>query len=219
LLSADDAFVIGEPLTKPIAPASPAESSQKAKGFSRFAPVLALIVICWGLFAIDHFLLSGRLLHHGILPRHREGLIGILWAPFLHTSFSHLTANTLPLLILGGIICARSAGHFVGVSLAGIIIGGALTWVFARTAYHVGASGLIFCYFGYLGSLAWFRRSFGTLLLSLACIAAYGGILKGIVPTAGSVSWEGHLGGLIAGVVVAWLQAPKKTSADESSSS
>jgi len=89
-----------------------------------------------------------------------------------------------------------------------------LTWLIGRNAHHVGASGLIFCYFGYLGSLALFDRKFGILLLSLACVLGYGGILRGILPTNAAVSWEGHLSGLIAGVVLAWLVTKVKRSED-----
>ena len=157
------------------------------------------------MFVLNNVLLNGRLISHGIAPRHLGGIMGIIWAPFLHASFSHLAANTLPLLILGGILCLRSRAQFAMVTVLGTILGGALIWIFGRSEYHIGASGLIFCYFGYLASLAYFHRSFGTLLLSVACIIAYGGMLKGIVPTSAHVSWEAHLAGLVAGVAIAWL--------------
>jgi membrane associated rhomboid family serine protease len=85
-----------------------------------------------------------------------------------------------------------------------------LTWLIARNASHIGASGLIFCYFGYIASMAWFRRTFGTLCLSVVCVLGYGGILRGIFPTTTAVSWESHLAGLIAGVVLASLMAKLK---------
>jgi membrane associated rhomboid family serine protease len=173
----------------------------------RFTPVLVLTAICWLVFVINNLLLGGSLTHHGIVPRHFAGLPGILWAPFLHTSFQHLAANTVPLLILGGILCARGKNEFVSVTASGIVLGGLLTWLAARTANHVGASGLIFCYFGYIASSAWFNRSVGTLLLSLVCIVGYGGMLRGILPTSAAVSWEGHLAGLISGVALAWLNS------------
>jgi membrane associated rhomboid family serine protease len=111
----------------------------------------------------------------------------------------------VPLLIFGGVICARSKAEFWMIAIAGILMTGALTWLFARTASHIGASGLIFCFFGYIASLAWFRRTFGTLLLSAVCVLLYGGMLKGIVPTSTPISWESHVAGLVSGVVLAWL--------------
>ena len=175
--------------------------------FKRFIPIILLTTSCWLVFLINNVMWGGSFDCYGIAPRQVSGLPGIVFSPFLHGSYQHLTANTLPLLILGGIICGRSRGEFVVVTVTGILLGGGLTWLFARNACHIGASGLIFCYFGYLASLAWFNRTFGTLLLSVVCIVAYGGILRGIVPTAAGVSWESHLAGLAAGVAIAALMA------------
>jgi len=180
----------------------------------RFTPIIALTGICWLVFVVNNLMLDGRLLQYGIIPRHLSGLWGILWAPFLHGSSTHLAANTVPLLILGAILCARGRGEFIIVTMGGILLGGGLTWLFARSASHIGASGLIFCYFGYLASLAWFNRTFGTLLLSVVCILAYGGIVRGILPSTPGVSWESHLAGLISGVVLSGFTAKlKKTTA------
>jgi membrane associated rhomboid family serine protease len=173
--------------------------------FKRFTPILVLVGLCWLMFLINNVILRGSLNHFGITPRHLMSLPGILWAPFLHGSFNHLLANTIPLLVLGGILCARSQTEFATVATIGTLLGGGLTWLFARHATHIGASGLIFCFFGYLASLAYFRRTFGTLLLSAACILFYGGMLRGIVPTSTPVSWEGHVAGLVAGVALAGM--------------
>ena len=182
------------------------DSARQGSGLvSRFMPILAVGAACWAVFAVNNLLLQGHLLQYGITPRHLSSLPGIIWAPFLHTSFRHLLANTPPLLVLGGILCARSRGEFAAVTAAGILLGGALTWLAARNACHVGASGLIFCYFGYLASLAYFRRTFGTLALSVVCILGYGGMIRGVVPTSAAVSWEGHAAGLVAGVLIAWM--------------
>jgi membrane associated rhomboid family serine protease len=176
----------------------------------RFTPIIALTAACWVVFVLNSLIWHGDLARHGIVPRHVESLTGILWSPFLHASYQHIAANTLPLLILGGLVCARGQGTFVVVTLGGILLGGGLTWLFARSACHIGASGLIFCYFGYVASLAWFNRTFGTLCLSVVCILGYGGIVKGILPTQAGVSWEGHLAGLVAGVVLGALMSKPK---------
>ena len=173
--------------------------------FKRFIPIILLTTSCWLVFLVNNVMLGGSFDCYGIAPRQISGLPGIVFAPFLHGSYQHLAANTLPLLILGSIICGRSRGEFVVVTVTGILLGGSLTWLFARSACHIGASGLIFCYFGYLASLAWFNRTFGTLLLSVVCIVAYGGLVRGIVPTAAGISWESHLAGLAAGVAIAAL--------------
>jgi membrane associated rhomboid family serine protease len=137
-------------------------------------------------------------------------LPGILWAPFLHGSWKHLVANTVPLALLGTILSLRGRTECGIVIVAGIFLSGGLTWLIGRNAYHIGASGLIFCFFGYLASLALFERKIGTLLLSIVCILGYGGILRGILPTSSSVSWEGHLAGFISGITLAWFSSRVK---------
>lgn len=184
-----------------------------AQFLKRFVPIVALVGACWAVFFADQWLWSGHLRQHGILPRHLSGLLGIFWAPFLHSSTQHLAANSVPLLILGGILCARSRSEFLAVSTFGILLGGAITWVIGRSAYHIGASGLVFCLFGYLASMAYFRRTFGALLLSAVCILGYGGMLKGILPARTPVSWEGHAAGLLSGIILAWF-ASKLQSAE-----
>jgi membrane associated rhomboid family serine protease len=176
----------------------------------RFIPIVALTAACWVVFALNNLVWQGHLARYGIIPRHLDGLAGILWAPFLHASFQHLAANTVPLLVLGAILCARGKGEFSIVTAGGIVLTGGLTWLFARSADHIGASGLIFCYFGYLASLAWFNRTFGTLCLSVVCVIAYGGIIRGILPTTPGVSWEGHLAGLVSGVALGAFMAKLK---------
>jgi membrane associated rhomboid family serine protease len=171
----------------------------------RFTPILVLTAACWVIFGINNLILNGHLTQFGIVPRHLSSLPGILWAPLLHGSFRHLAANTVPLLILGAVLCARGGSEFVMVTVGGILLSGALTWLIGRNGNHVGASGLIFCFFGYLASLACFNRKIGTLLLSLVCIIGYGGILRGLVPTSAPISWEGHLAGVSAGIALAWF--------------
>jgi membrane associated rhomboid family serine protease len=170
----------------------------------RFTPILGLVAFCWLVWLANALFWRGALNHYGVIPRSTGGLFGIVCAPFLHASARHLAANTLPLLFLGGILCARSRSEFFAVASIGTVLTGALTWLFARNACHIGASGLIFCFFGYLASLACFRRTFGTLLLSVVCILAYGGMVKGILPTSTPVSWESHLAGLVSGILLAW---------------
>jgi membrane associated rhomboid family serine protease len=186
------------------------QSRYPAPVLKRFTPILVLAAACWLVFLVNNVLLGGHFDQCGIRPRQLSSLPGIVFAPFLHGSYQHLAANTLPLLVLGGILCARSKGEFVVVTMAGILLGGGLTWLLARNACHIGASGLIFCYFGYLASLAWFNRTFGTLCLSVLCIVGYGGIVWGIVPTSAGISWESHLTGLMAGVTLAGLMAKLK---------
>jgi membrane associated rhomboid family serine protease len=171
----------------------------------RFIPVVMLVALCWTVFVVNNLFWGGQLNQYGIIPRRLASLPGVIWSPLLHGSFKHLVANTVPLLILGGIVCARSKSEFAIVTVIGTLLGGGLTWMLARNACHIGASGLIFCFFGYLASLAYFRRTFGSLVLSAICSLGYGGMLKGILPSSAAISWESHLAGLVAGIALALM--------------
>src|SRR5882724_5472068 len=187
-----------------------AENLGSSPMLKRLTPIFALIALCWAVFVVNNLMLNGHLNQYGIRPRHIGGLPGIIWSPFLHGSFQHLMANTVPLALLGAILCLRGRNEFAIVTMMGVILSGVLTWLIGRNAYHIGASGLIFCFFGYLASLAFFERKLGTLLLSIVCIVGYGGIIRGILPSSRAVSWEGHLAGLISGITLAWLIASVK---------
>jgi membrane associated rhomboid family serine protease len=171
----------------------------------RFVPILLLLALCWMVFVVNNLIMHGDLNQYGIRPRHTESLPGIIWSPFLHGSFRHLMTNTLPLAFLGGLLGMRGRAQFWIVTTAGIVFSGGLTWLIGRNAYHIGASGLIFCFFGYLVSLAFFERKIGTVILSIICVGMYGGLVRGILPSSSAVSWEGHLAGASSGIFLAWM--------------
>lgn len=149
----------------------------------------------------------------GIRPRTFSGLLGIIFAPFLHGSFKHLMANTLPFLILGGLVMVRRIMDFATVSLIVILLGGLGTWLFAGSnTVHIGASGLVFGYLGYLLFRGYFERSWPAIALSVFVVIAYGGMLWGVFPTVPRVSWQGHLFGFISGGLAArWLTAKPRS--------
>lgn len=158
----------------------------------------------WIVEGADQAVLDQRLDQAGIVPRELNGLPGVLWAPFLHYGFGHLLANTVPLLVLGGLVAIKGTTRFLEVTIGVILLGGLGTWLFGRTGVHLGASGVVFGYFGYLVAAALFERKLRSILLGLTALVLYGGLVWGVVPTTERVSWEGHLAGLVAGVFVAW---------------
>ncbi len=99
---------------------------------------------------------------------------------------------------------------FFEISIIIILVGGTALWLFGRSSYHVGASGLIFGYFGYLVSRAWYERSLKSIMMAFVTIFLYGGIIWGLLPIFSRISWEGHLFGLLAGILAARLEKTKK---------
>ena len=141
----------------------------------------------------------------GIYPRRADGLAGILYAPFIHGSLAHLFANTAPIIVIGTMLLygyPRAARVLLPVVYLG---GGGAVWLFAREAYHIGASGLAFgmLFFVFtVGALRWERR---TLAISLVVFFLYGGMIQGVIPAARDVSFESHLSGALIGIVLAFL--------------
>ena len=170
----------------------------------KFQPVLILVALIWIVEVVNLFL-GHRLVSFGILPRSFTGLIGIPLALMLHSGFWHAVSNTVPLLILGALTLAGGKRMFWETTVNVTLLSGALVWIFAREAYHVGASGLVFGYFGVIMARAYIERSITAIAIAIVTVMAYGGLLWGILPLRSYVSFESHLFGLIAGFVVVWL--------------
>ena len=150
----------------------------------------------------------------GIVPQSFIGLRGILFAPFLHGGFYHVLANTAPFIVLGWLVMLRNIKDFYFVSAISALVGGLGTWLVGRPcSVHIGASGVIFGYFGYLLFRGYFERSFVAIAISLAIAITYGSLLWGVLPTRSYISWEGHLFGFIGGIIAAKLLSPSKTPA------
>ncbi len=150
-------------------------------------------------------LLGGALNHFGVIPRTERGLWGILFAPFLHGSVAHLAANSVSLLILGWLTLAFAGRRTFWIVSAAAALGSGLTaWTFgAPGTVHIGASGVIFGYLGYLMLSGWFARRVMPILASLAVTAMWGGMVLGVLPGQVGISWQSHLGGFIGGVLAA----------------
>ena len=157
----------------------------------------------WGVFGVNT-LLGGALLQFGIVPRTTDGLIGILVAPFLHANMNHLLSNTVSFLLFGWMVMVRDRRHFLPVTLIAMLCSGIVTWMLgARNSVHVGASGVIFGYFGFLLLSGWYARSFASIALSVLVGVVWGGTVLGVLPGTPGVSWQGHLGGFLGGVLAA----------------
>jgi membrane associated rhomboid family serine protease len=167
--------------------------------------LLAIVLVMW-LVEVINTLDSNRLDSDGIYGRSLGHLWGILTAPFIHASFAHLIANTIPFLFMGLIIALRGAARLALVTVIVIVLGGLGTWLVAPSNVPtVGASGVVFGYAAYLLARGFFNRSALELLVGLVVGVVWGGaLLASLVPHHG-VSWQGHLFGAIGGVVAASL--------------
>jgi membrane associated rhomboid family serine protease len=174
---------------------------------SQLLMLAAFVLLLWLLEMVDQLLLGDALDGLGIRPRQAEGLKGILFMPFLHDGFSHLLANTIPLAVLAGLVMVRGIGDFLAVTAIVMVVGGLGVWLFGpANSLHVGASGLVFGYFGYLILRATFERSLAAVALAVLVIIFYGGLIWGVLPARGPVSWQAHFFGFVGGALAAyWL--------------
>ena len=174
--------------------------------------IAGFVLLLWVLEIVDQVILGGGLDSFGVRPRTISGLWGILWAPFLHGGFQHLLANTGPILILGSIVMlSRHLRDFFLITMIVTIIGGFGTWLIGpRFSVHLGASGLIFGYFGFLLLSAYFERSCRSIVIAGIVLLLYSGIIWGVLPQGGGISWQTHLFGFFGGGVAAYLLSQRQ---------
>lgn len=169
-----------------------------------FTIVASFTVALW-LIKIVESLTGAELFKYGINPGQLSGLAGVLWAPLIHSSFSHLFANTAPLLILGTALLygyPKSARIVIPAVYIGTGLG---VWLFARQFYHIGASGLTFGFMFFVftvGAIRWDRRA---IALSMVVFFLYGGMIWGIFPNEPGISFESHFFGAMTGIILAVL--------------
>lgn len=162
-----------------------------------------LLLIMFGFFVASR--IFPPILALGIWPRRTRGLLGIIFAPFLHLNFNHLFFNCIPLVVLSDFILINGLPHYLWVSFYITIISGFLVWCFAKPGIHLGASGVITGYWGFLVANVYQQESIMSVILGVICFYYFAGIFLGIFPREKGVSWEGHLFGLIAGITTSFI--------------
>ena len=191
-------------------------SSKEAKAIARELKTQAIVLggfiaLIWTLEIVDLLFLGGALNAYGIRPRSIIGLRGILFAPFLHGGLAHVLANTIPFLTFGWLIMLRETSDFFVVTAVTMLTSGLGVWLIASPGtIHIGASGLIFGYFGFLLLRGYFERSFSAILISLIVGLLYGSLIWGVLPLQVGISWQGHLFGFLGGVLAARLLARRR---------
>jgi membrane associated rhomboid family serine protease len=182
-------------------------------------PSLLYTLILWLIFYYEiHF--KKDLSFLGVLPRHLNGLPGIILMPFLHANSSHLISNSIPVLVLGTLLFYFYRNLALKISFISVLISGILVWLLANwsetPAYHIGASGLIYAWAAFLVFSGWFRKNKALFGISSLVVFLYGTLVWGVLPediqkvlriadVQNSISWEGHLFGFISGAFLAFF--------------
>ena len=157
----------------------------------------AVVVIA---FLID-FIIPIDFNQFGIHPRSILGLFGIPLSPFLHGGFGHLLSNIFPLFILGVLVRTYGRDLFITSTAALIGLSGLFTWIFS-SAVVVGASGLVFAYWTYIITTAIREKTTKTIVIAAVTLFLYGGLIFSLASFQEGVSWAGHFGGAVAGVIL-----------------
>lgn len=163
--------------------------------------VLALWIVFWieVRFKVDFS-------EYGILPRTLSGLRGVFFSPFIHGDISHLYNNSLPLLLLLAAMRYFYREISLKVVFWGILLSGFFTWAFGRENYHIGASGLVYVLVSFIFFKGILTKYFRLIALSLVIVMVYGGMVWYMFPDVkDGISWEGHLGGFLAGLFFAYF--------------
>ncbi|MBT8323795.1 MAG: rhomboid family intramembrane serine protease [Winogradskyella sp.] len=166
-------------------------------------PVL-MVLILWLTFWFQVRVNSG-IKSFGIRPQQFEGLVGVFTSPFLHSDINHLYNNSIPLLVLNMALFYFYHKIAWKVLFFGIIVSGLLTWIIGSSGNHIGASGLIYVLVSFIFFKGIFAKHYRLIALSLLVIFLYGSLIWYVFPIKDGMSWEGHLGGLITGLVFALI--------------
>lgn len=160
---------------------------------------LLIVFVMWIVKGFES-LLHLRFYTLGIYPRSVDGLWGVFTSPLLHGDLQHLIANTLPMLILSTLLFFFYGKKSILIFILLWLTSGIFTWVIGRSSWHIGASSVIYAMASFLVFGGLISKNYKLILVSVFVIIAYSGLVFGLLPTSGQVSWEGHLSGVLAGL-------------------
>ncbi len=180
-------------------------TSVRAQSNFRLAAKIAagFVIVLWLVQALN-WGLDLELERFGVRPRQLWGVPGIVLAPLLHGGFSHLIANSVPLLVLGTGMLYLYPNSSLKVLPAVYLVPGVAVWLFGETSsVHIGASGLVYGLVGYVFAAGIIRRDRRAIAASMLVYFLYGTLVWGVLPIRPGVSWETHLAAALIGVALA----------------
>ncbi len=165
---------------------------------------VVFVLLMWVVFIVQ-LVLNLDVSSLGIYPKDSTTLLGIFTSPLIHGSWNHLISNTLPVLILGMLLFVMYEKMALTVWILNYILTGLLVWLFARSSYHIGASGVVYGLASFLLFSGFFRMDIKAIAVASGVAIFYGGMVWGILPLKEGISWESHLFGGIVGFGLAFL--------------
>lgn len=190
-----------------------ADKAERSRTFHTFFFPVTFIVLLW-LIKISEIVFSYPLYNFGVYPRHLKGVVGVFTAPLIHGDFGHLISNSVPLFVLGSglFYYYRTVAYKIFFMI--LFATGFWVWVSARPSYHIGASGVVYGLASFMFLSGVIKKNMSLAAFALVVVFLYGNMIWGVLPVLSHVSWESHLLGAIAGVVMALYykhEGPQKT--------
>lgn len=164
---------------------------------------LYLLALMW-IVHIFQAVTTIDLAYLGLYPRVPFGLRGVFFAPFLHGDFQHLISNSVPFFVLTTMVFFFYRRVATKSFIMMYLLTGIAVWIFGRSVFHIGASGVVYALAGFMIFSGFFRRNIKAIILALIVVFLYGGMIWGVLPIQPGVSWESHLLGAIVGVITAY---------------
>ncbi len=181
-----------------------------------FGLALSIVLIFWAVRLLEIYTNVHLTYSLGLYPRTVFGLLGVFTSPFVHGDWFHLLSNAVPFTLLGGSILFFYPLLAKKVILYIYLLTGMSVWLFARPSFHIGSSGLVYGFAGFLFFSGIFRRDMKSISIALAVAFLYGGLIIGIFPTTGTdISFESHLFGAISGSICAFSYKNTKEDNEE----
>jgi membrane associated rhomboid family serine protease len=177
--------------------------------------ILAMIIpgsflfVCWLIFLLE-FSLDISFSEYGLRPRDLSQWFGIITMPFLHGDIQHILANSISFMILGTMVFYFYSQNSISIFIWSFFLTGILTWLIGRGNIHIGASGMVYAFAGYLFTAGVISKNMRLMAISLVVVFLYGSMIWGIFPQNTNISWEGHLSGFAAGIGLAFIYRPPK---------
>jgi membrane associated rhomboid family serine protease len=188
--------------------------ANKSKVFHTFFFPVFFVFILW-LVKFCEIVFDYPLYNLGVYPRHIKGIIGVITAPLIHADFGHLISNSIPLLVLGAGLFYYYRTVAYKIFFLILFATGFWVWVSARPSYHIGASGVVYGLATFMFVSGAIKKNMSLAAFSLVVVFLYGNLIWGVLPVIPHISWESHLMGAIAGIVMAVYYkqlGPQKTS-------
>ncbi|MFD0964885.1 rhomboid family intramembrane serine protease [Pseudofulvibacter geojedonensis] len=168
-----------------------------------FYPVL-FILLMWTVFLVE-INFGNDFTKFGVYPRKLSGLIGVVASPFIHSDLKHITNNSITFFVLMLAIRVFYKKNFLRVFWIGLLLSGSLTWLIGRNSYHIGMSGVIYMLASFIMAKGFFSKNYHLIALTLCLVFLYGGMIWYVLPIVDGVSWEGHLAGMVAGILLSFF--------------